>query len=60
MRVKVQNKNQMDCVFSAIILIQILIQNCGSPTFVYDPQAAFSPALQNFDQYQYFIIKKLS
>jgi hypothetical protein len=38
----------MDLVFPAIMLVQILILNGGSPLFVWEPQKAFSLAPQIF------------
>jgi hypothetical protein len=40
----------MDRVFPVIMLILIWIPNGGSPTFVWEPQEAFSPAPNFFDQ----------
>jgi hypothetical protein len=56
-KAQVQKKNQIYKLFPSIMLIQILIQNGGSPIFVWDSQETFSPVfyrkiviLKNLDE----------
>jgi hypothetical protein len=50
----------MDLVLPGIMLLEILIQTGNSLTFVWEPQKAFSPALQNFDQSCVLLFKSYS
>jgi hypothetical protein len=42
-------------VFPVIVLIRILKPNGSIPTFVREPQAAFSPAPENFDHLEHIV-----